>query len=226
MTIRVLLTAAAVGSVALAAQPALARRAALDAGLIAEYTASSTGVQFTVCGSTLDSGGCFGGGTMSPPFEQACAVLEGTPKTRRNVVSRDIYVLDKRTSASDPATLYVYTRADTITDSYDSVQVTLKKQIPLGVTGGSSANCFMVASDAFVYASTDASATIGVVDQKALTVSPLSGSGLVTGMTADERGYVAVNFQGEFGIADPTGRFEQSGGGHEDVVSTRNAWKP
>lgn len=204
-----------------------AKKVALDAGLFAEYTASATDVEFTICGQTQQSSGCYGGGSMSPPFEQACAVLEGTPKQKGNVVTRAIYVLDKRTSKTDPVTLYVYTRTDTITDSFDTVNVTLKTQIPMsGVTGGSKSKCFMAAGDSFLYAGTDASLQAGVVDKAALTVSPLSGSGTLTAITADERGYIAVDFQGEFGIADPQGGFVQSGGGHEDVVSTRNAWKP
>src|SRR5262249_12091986 len=121
MHIRVPLATAAL--LACAWSGAAGAKPALDATLFAEYTASATGVQFTVCGATLNTSGCYGGGAMSPPFEQACAVLEGTPKTKNNVVRRDIYVLDKRTSKTDPAMLYIYTRSDTITDSSDTVQV-------------------------------------------------------------------------------------------------------
>ncbi|MBV9063123.1 MAG: hypothetical protein JOY77_09385 [Alphaproteobacteria bacterium] len=203
-----------------------AKKAAIDAQLFAAYTASPDTVQFDVCGATQNTSGCYGGGLMSPPFEQACAVLEGTPKYKDNVVTRAIYVLDKRTSKTDPAMLYVYTRSDTITADSVSIEVTLKKQIPLDVTGGVKSHCFMVAGESFLYAATDASTQVGVVDKKALTETPLHGSGLVTRLTADERGYVAVNFQGSFGIASPEGGFVESGGGNEYEVSTRNAWLP
>ncbi len=203
-----------------------AKKVALDAGLIAQYNASATGVQFTVCGSTQDSSGCYGGGSMSAPFEQACAVLEGTPKQKKTVVTRDIYVLDKRTSKTDPVMLYVYTRADTISDSYDSVSVTLKQQIALPTTGGVKSNCYMVANDSFVYAGTDASGTIGVVDKKALTANPLNGGGNLSSLTADARGYIAMDFGGSFAIFDPNGGNVESGGGTGYVVQTRSAWKP
>jgi hypothetical protein len=203
-----------------------AAKVTLDAGLVAEYTAGATSVQFTVCGHTAQTSGCYGGGTMSPPFEQACAVLEGKPRQKDDKVTRDLYVLDKRTLKTDPAMLYVYTRVDTISDTYDSIQVTLKQQIPLAATGGTRSHCFMAANDAFVYAGTDASATLGVVDKKALTASPLNGGGLLSNLTADERGYIAMDFQGTFAIFDPTGNGVESGGGLNYLVGTRNAWKP
>ena len=116
MHIRVPLTMAALLALAFTGT-AEAKKVLLDAGLFAQYTASATGVQFTICGHTAQSSGCYGGGSMSPPFEQACAVLEGTPKQKGDKVTRDLYVLDKRTSKTDPAMLYVYTRVDTITNS-------------------------------------------------------------------------------------------------------------
>jgi hypothetical protein len=222
---RILLAMAA--SLALAWNgPAAAGKVTLDAGLFAQYTANATGVQFTVCGHTADTSGCYGGGTMSPPFEQACAVLEGSPKQKSNKVSRDLYVLDKRTSKTDPVMLYVYTRTDTITDTSDSIQLSLKEQIPLPMTGGSKSHCYMVANDAFVYAGTDASATLGVVDKKTLAANPLSGGGLLSSLTADARGYIAMDFGGSFAIFDPNGGGVQSGGGVNYLVNTREGWKP
>ena len=84
----------------------------------------------------------------------------------------------------------------------------------------------MVANDAFVYAGTDASETLGVVDKTALTASPLNGGGLLSNLTADERGYIAMDFQGSYAIFDPNGGGVQSGGGLNYLVGTRNAWKP
>lgn len=218
--------ATAVLALAASGDRALAgKKAPLDAGLFADYAASDgTSVNFTICGATQNSSGCYGGASMSP-FERACAVLGGTPKQKGDVVTRAIYVLDKRNSAKSPVTLSVYTRTDTISDSYDSVQVSLTKQIELDVKGGPKSHCFMAANDSFVYAGTDADAQIAVIDKTALSASPLAGSATLVSITADERGYVAVVFQGEFDVFNPAGIGEVGGGGQAYQVETRNAWK-
>lgn len=204
-----------------------AKRVALDAGLYATYAASPTEVDFSVCGHLQQGSGCFGGDFLQPPFEQACAVLEGTPKQKDNVIKRAIYVLDKRTSNSDPVTLYVYVRTDTITATLDTVNVKFKAKIPMsGVTGGSNSKCFMAASDTLLYAGTDASQQAGVVDKAALTVSLLSISGTLVSITSDERGYIAVDFGGGTDVFDPQGVKESVSGSRADMVSTRNAWRP
>ncbi len=208
---------------------AWAHKVALDAGLFTTYSAGATSVNFVVCGSLPESEGCYGSGSLSP-FEQVCAVLEGTPKQKGDVVTRAIYVLDKRTSKKSPITLTVFTRTDTITDgSFDTIQVTQTKQIPLGITGGAKAKCSMAANDAFVYAATDADTNAVAVDKTAFTVSPIGGFSPpepVTSITADERGYVALHFQDGFYVLGPDGSDQEDGGGPADMVGTRNAWKP
>ena len=117
-------------AVVAASAPASAQK--LDVGLFTTYSGGGTSISYVVCGSLPQSSGCYGSGTLSP-FEQACAVLEGKAKQKNNVVTRAIYVLDRRTSPSAAITLSVYTRTDTISASSDSIQVSLTKQVSLGL---------------------------------------------------------------------------------------------
>jgi hypothetical protein len=215
-----LLTASTFLLTALGASAASAAPSTLDATLFATYRTSPTSVSFVICGSLPDSEGCYGFGTMSP-FQNACAVLEGRPKTTGDVVTRAIYVLDKRSSKKEPVTLYVYERLDTISSSYDSVQVKLIQQVPLGITGGPAAKCWMAGNDDFVYAGTSVGGAVSV-NKKSLAITP-EGSGPLVNITSDERGYVSLNFSGEFGLVGPQGQGEESGGGNAEMVNTRNA---
>jgi len=209
---------------------ASAHKTHLDDGLFTTYSVGGggTSVSFSVCGSLAQSEGCYGGGTLSP-FESACAVLERAPKYKTNVVTRDIYVLDRRTSAADPALLYVYRRTDTITDTFDTIQVALKKTVSLQTTGGSSAHCSLAANDPLVYVGTDASTTAVSVDKKTFAVTILPGfspPSTVTSITADDRGYIALHYGNGFYLFGPDGSLREDGGGAADLVNTRNGWKP
>src|SRR4051794_29071610 len=125
-----------------------ASAAKLDAGLYTLYSVSKQGriVSYLVCGNLPQTEGCYGSGNLGS-LDRACAVMEGKPHQKGNVITRDIYVFDKRSSSSDPAVVIVYVRKDTITDSADSIQVKLKEQIPTGNFGAPNANCFMAGSD-------------------------------------------------------------------------------
>jgi hypothetical protein len=209
---------------------ASAHKTHLDDGLFTTYSMGGNGssISFSVCGSLAQSEGCYGGGTLSP-FEAACAVLESAPKYKLNVVTREIYVLDKRTSASDPALLYVYKRNDTITDTFDTIQVSPKKKISLQTTGGSAAHCSLAANDPLVYVGTDASTTAVSVDKKSFAVTVLPGfspATTVSSITADDRGYIALHYGNGFYLFGPNGALQEDGGGAADLVNTRNGWKP
>jgi hypothetical protein len=201
----------------------------LYSGLFATYSANATSVSFTVCGSLPQTEGCYGGGTMQP-FEQACAVLEGTPKiNKKNVMTRAIYVLDKRTSNTAPINLYVYKRTDTLTDSYDTVQVTLVQSVPLGLTGGASSHCSLAGNLDYVYAATDQDTTAAGINKTTLAVSQLGGfspPSTITSITADDRGYVSLHFGEGFYVFAPDGSGEEDGGGAADMVNSRNGWIP
>src|SRR6185312_8289430 len=154
-----------------------------------QYANNQSGITVTICGNVGDSGGCFGGGNLGP-FERACGLLEGTPHTKGDVVTRALYVLDARRSSTASIVLYVYVRTDKIDPPFDDINFTLKKQISLGVTGGVKSHCSMAANDHFVYAGTDASSAVAI-NKINFTFAPAS-NGPVSAITADSRGYIAI----------------------------------
>src|SRR5436190_23426401 len=151
----------------LLANTASAHKVALDAGLYTLYSGPADGshIDFDVCGQLVGSGGCYGGGILDN-FESACSVLEGRPKTNENVVTRAIYILDRHLTKRASATLYVYTRTDTITDTLDQVQVTLTTQVAVGITAGQNAKRMMAANDRFLYIGTNKDPVAVSVDKK------------------------------------------------------------
>jgi hypothetical protein len=200
----------------------------LYAGLYATYTTSGDGeyVSFDVCGSTQGSEGCFGGATMGP-FGHACGVIEGAPKTKGDVVTRAIYVLDKGSSSNSQAVLDVYKRTDTITENDDTVQVTLTQSLSLGLPGGPSTECSIAEGKADVFAATTASTQAAEINISTLAVSLVGGFSPpadVTSMTADDRGYVSIQFTEGFYLYAPDGSLDEDGGGDAALVNTRNGW--
>jgi len=211
----------------ISATPVLARKAPLDQNLIANYTIDPTSVQFIVCGGVANTDGCFGSAGMNP-FEQACAVLEGETSKNGDVLTRAIYVLDKRTSKDDPMILYVYSRQDTITDTNDAVSVSLVATVPLGITGGKRAKCFMAGNSVAVYAGSDADTTAAILNKGAFTVTTVGDFGPqhLHGIDADDRGWVSLHFESAFTSYNPNGVPEFEGGGIVEFVGTKNAVTP
>jgi hypothetical protein len=224
-----LLVLAAAMTAATASSPMPALADPIDAGLFTNYTAGATGVNLVVCGHLPNSSGCYGSSNLGP-FEQACAVLEGASTKSGNVITRPIYILDKRTAKTDHIILYVYTRTDTITDqANDQIQVSLTQSVPLGLTGGEQSRCSMAANDGFVYAATTADKTTAVVTKADLSVAhfgKFSGGAHVVSITADDRGYVDLHFTRGAYTIDPNGQEASAGGSPADQVGTRNAWVP
>lgn len=209
---------------------AVAKKQMLDAGLFTTYSGQQGGtvISYVVCGSLAQTSGCYGSGQLTS-LEAACAVLEGKPSQKGNVITRAIYVLDKRTSKAAPITINVYTRTDTISDTYDSVAVSLTKQVSLGITGGPKSHCSMAANDAYVYAATDVDTVAAGMDKSTYAVSQLGGfspPANIVSITADDRGYVALHFNEGFYVYNPQGQLEEDGGGDADMVNSRNAWVP
>lgn len=200
----------------------------LYANLFATYSASQDGtsVSFEVCGSVQQADGCFGGGSLGP-FGHACGVIEGKPKQKGDVVTRDIYVLDKGSQSNSTAVLDVYKRTDTITSSDDTVQVSLTQAVSLNLPGGPSTECAMGAGTAYVFAATTASTQAAAINIASLDVSLVGGFSPpadVTSITADDRGYVSIQFTEGFYVFGPDGSGEEDGGGNAALVNTRNGW--
>ena len=208
---------------------AQAKKVALDQTLYSMYSPDGppgTGLDLTVCGSVGNTSGCYGGAFITT-FEHECAVLEGAAKTKDNVMTRDIYIMDERTRKNDPVYLYVYERKDTFGENSDNIEVKLKDQLALNLHGGPKGKCFMAASDATIYAGTSVGGDIAGIDKKTLTqinASRPGGAGLVTAITADDRGNIAIDFENGFGVIPYWNSSAGIGGGGVNYLSnTRNA---
>jgi hypothetical protein len=198
-----------------------AHNSAIDDHFYTFYTfdRSNKTITYFVCGPA----GCYSVGTLGK-FKSACAILEGTPSTNGNVVTRAIYVLDRGRKPTDQATLVVYTKTDTINDTTgDDIEVTLRAKVQLGFAAGAKAHCSMAANDSFVYVGTDVNGAMRV-DKTSLSVGGTS-SGNAAAITADERGYITVrDTSGTFIIFDPSGSAQMLGGGIYEMTDTHNAY--
>jgi hypothetical protein len=201
-----------------------------DSTLFTTYSLFSNGgqttVDWSVCGSTQKTEGCYASGQLGP-FVVVGAMLEGHPFIKGNVVTRAIYVVD---SGSVDVKLYVYKKVDTVTDSSDTVTVTLKHTVTLPLTGGSTAACSMAANNLFLFIGTDQSPQAVEVQKSNLNVVKVGGFSPpinVTAIDADQYGYVTVT-QGTggetgFSLFGPDGFEREDGGGSDFVVGTRQA---
>lgn len=210
-----------------------------DATLYTTYFMNGATVVLTVCGSTQQSSGCYGGGVLGP-FVRLGALIEGNESVdlTTNTVTRYIYALDIATGAnSDGVNLYAYKKTDTITATFDTVVVTLVSTISLPLTGGSAASASMAANAKFLFIGTNRS-PYSVSLRKSNYAVVKSGSFTppipVTAITADKYGYVTVTF-GKFSGFDvengsvvygPDGSVKQSGGGASFMLNTNQAILP
>lgn len=189
-------------------------------------------VYWVTCGSTQQSDGCYGSGSLGP-FNQVGALMEGDSSVKGNVVTRAIYVVDS--GNPDDVELYVYKKTDTVSPGGDSVSVTLAKTVTLPLVGGTSAICSMGANGLFLFIGTDQSPQAVRVQKSNLTVTQLGGFSPpinVTSITADNYGYVNVT-QGDFNSGEsgssvygPDGYEQSDGGGAEFLLNTRTAVQP
>ena len=199
---------------------ALAKKSLPDANIYSIYDTGNVGsyLDIDVCDEV--SGACtlvFGN-----VFDHVCGVLETPPKTKNNIMTRDIFVLDKRTNTTDPMTVTVLQRQDDGTSGQDNVTVKTIKTITLDITAGPTANCKMVENLTGVYLGTDLSAHSIVIDKKKL-LAIQSNLGATTVLSADANGYLTISDSGGFAIIDPSGREISEGGGRENVAGTQSA---
>lgn len=213
----------------LRAQTAITLTAPPDETLYTSYFFGTAyqSATWIVCGSTAQTEGCFGSGSLGP-FGQIGALLEGNQTVSGNTVTRHIYVVDVASgSSADSVVLYVYKKTDVVTASDDQTTVTLLKQVTLPLTGGSTALCSMAANNGFLFIGTNLTSN-GVRVQKSnlamVTFGGFSPPMNVTSITADRYGYVAATFSGggftgniEFG---PNGNSVGDGGGAWFMLDT------
>ena len=233
------LVAASIILLAVSVSVPAAASAPIDATLYTTYSLNGTTVDLTVCGSTQDSSGCYGTGTLGP-FGRLGALIEGNPATNltTNTVTRYIYALDIAAGTkSDGVDLYVYKKTDVITSTFDTVTVTLFKRVSLPLTGSTTASASMAANPKFLFIGTNQSTQAVRVQKSNLAIVQLGGflpPIPVTAITADQYGYVTVTFGEFFGfdvdngtnVYGPDGSLGQSGGGASFMLNTSQAALP
>lgn len=217
---KVLLAAASAATIAFVlGTGSVCARSAPDDGLFSMYTVDPGGgfLDLSICSDF----GCNPG--IEQGFDHICAILESVPSVDGTTMTRDIYILDKRDSASNPMTLTVYRRVDT-NGGGPSLSITLIKTLTLDIKGGTSANCKMVENPRYVYLGTDASSHAVRVDRKKLKAS-VAATGATTLLSVDSRGYVSISdaSSGGFKIVDPHGVPVMSGGGATNEVGDQTA---
>lgn len=200
--------------------------APIDATLFTSYFFDSTHTipTWITCGSTQNTNGCYGAGTLGP-FGKVGAMLEGNPRTNvgTNTVTREIYVLDIAAGANqDQVVLNVYTKTDVITPDFDTVTVTLSQAITLPLTGGPSAKGSMAANKNFLLVGTSRSAVALELDKRTFAITQFGPySNNLSSITADQYGYITADFdESEFFQIGPDGTNQQGGGGAWFMLNT------
>ncbi len=195
-----------------------------DANLYTTYSGTYASLMWTVCGSTSESSGCYGSGSLGP-FVTIGAMLEGSPSVNGDVVTRAIYIVD---AGANPMVLYVYTKTDTVTATFDTVSVTLTDTIKLPLLGGTDVSAYMAANQNFLFIGSD---FIGTnentpvrVRKSNLRITKLTEfQGGTLSITADQYGYVSVEQPDAFTVYGPNGEAEEDGGGDQFMLGTTQA---
>lgn len=205
-----------------------------DATLYTSYFSGTgyTNVSWIVCGSTSQTEGCYGSGSLGP-FGSAGALMEGNPSYNGTTVTRAIYVVDTASGTGGTGvTLYIYKKVDMVSSSSDTVTVTLLHTVPLPLTGGSGVLASMAGNNGFLFIGTNQSPQAVEVQKSNLTVTMIGGFSPpinVTGISADMYGYVTVTFGGfttgenGFYTFGPTGAGVGDGGGAWFMLNTMTA---
>lgn len=211
-----------------------AAAAAPDATLFTTYSTATDlrTVSWVTCGSTQQTSGCYSSGNIGP-FGRVGAMMQDTAYYDGDTVTRLIYVLDVAAGThGNDVTLFVYTRKDVISSTYDTTTVTLSRTIPLPLVGGSTVNASMAGNTPYLFVGTNGSMQAAAVKKSSWAVNAVGGfspSIPVSSITADNRGYVTVSFSSPSGAASgfylfgPTGGGEEDGGGSNFLLNPSNA---
>jgi hypothetical protein len=201
-----------------------------DSTLYTTYSFSNdyTNVYLSVCGSTQQSFGCYGGATLGP-FGRAGALIEGDPvvNTQTQTVTRNIYVVDEADGGAG-VKLYVYQKKDAVSPSFDTVTVKLINTIDLPLLGGTRVKTTMAANKQYLFIGTNKSPFAVRVQKRNLDVIQVGGFSPpinVSAITSDQYGYVTVTFgtvSGESGfyLFGPDGNLQEDGGGADILLGT------
>ncbi len=206
--------------------------AAPDAGLYTTYNMSTDGngnattVHWTVCGSTQQTEGCYGSGSIGP-FMILGALLEGEPVVNGNVVTRSIYAVDM--GNGNAVTLYVYRKTDTLSLSNDTTLVYLTNVINLPLVSNTAAHTFMAANSGFLFVGNSAGSQALKISKSDLSITTIPGfspPANLTRITANAYGYVTVTEGNGFYVFGPNGNMVEDGGGSDFVVGSAQSMNP
>jgi hypothetical protein len=172
--------------------------AAFEPGLHTYYTPNADGsaLNWTTCGKSGASVGCYDFGTISP-LSGACAILEGTPVVSGRVSQEPLYILEANRNNFPHAVLNVYLKTDTAGAFGSRTAIVFQKTIDLGQPAPKNPSCYMATNGRFIYAATNASTTAAQVNKKTYAVTQVGGfspPATVHSITADEKGNVSINF--------------------------------
>jgi len=207
----------------------------IDSTLFTTYTAGPTQVSLVVCGSLPQTEGCYGSASLGP-FGRIGAMIEGNPtqSAKKGTVTRYIYVVDVAAgSGANEVALYIYKKVDTITQSDDTVSVTLFKTVTLPLTGGAATVAYMAANPTFLFIGTNQDESAVEVTKKTLALTQIGEfSGInISAITADAFGYVTLTWGSPSGpsgflVLAPNGGGQEDGGGSSFMLNTVHATVP
>ena len=202
-----------------------------DRTLFTTYTLTSdfANIYLSVCGSTAQSSGCYGGSGLGP-FGHAGAIIEGneTVNTSTQTVTRKIYVVDQSVAGGTGTKLYVYTKTDVVGPTYDTVTVALTNTVTLPLVGGANVRTSLAANATNLFIGTDQSPFAVKVNKSTLALTQIGGFSPpinVSSISANKYGYVTVTFGGlsslnGFYVYGPNGALQEDGGGADMMVNT------
>jgi hypothetical protein len=185
-----------------------------------DFENSYQNVVLTVCGYTKETSGCYAADSFGP-LGHVGALIEGDESVSGNTVTRNIYVVDDADGGGTGVKLYVYTKTDVISATFDTVTFTLANTVSLPLTGGANATTYMAANNGYLFIGTNQGDGAVKVQKSSLAVEQ-TGGGVVSSITSDKYGYVNVNFGSGFYTFDPSGNSEGAGAGSEFLLSNSN----
>jgi hypothetical protein len=207
-----------------------------DSGVATTYTLSSdlTSVSWVTCGSLPNASGCFQAGTLLGVFGAVGALLESSPVTKGNAITRHIYVLDTASGITkDVVLLHDFKRVDTVLTTGISTAISPERTVYLPLVGGAGARASMAAGGAYLYAGTNLSRNFFQIKKSSLVATSNAGPGSdnVTAITANSYGWVTVtqgsnSGQPSFIVIGPNGSSQEIGGGAQFLLDTMNAVIP
>ena len=205
-----------------------------DSNLYTVYQLSGdTAINWTTCGRTGNSSGCYGSGSLGP-LAGPCAIMETGETITGNTISRYVYIVEASSTGFKNAVLDVYLKQDVLTGGSDIPSISLVHRIDLGLAVGLKTACFMAGGPRYLFIATALSVRAMRYDKFTGKVVPESESSSpaapVTAITADERGYVTVSHSSArapaFDVYDPNGDNTDTGGGTNFMLNASVGTKP